>query len=63
MLDDDVRSAGGAGPMMVTTGSDQAELLTFVDRVIVPALVERFLREHRRQTPESGPLVKTKPAA
>ena len=63
MPDDDVPAVGGPDPMMVTTGSEHAELATFVDRVIVPALVERFLRDHRSQTPESGTLVKTKPAA
>ena len=63
MLDDDVRGGGLSGPTTVTTVSEHAELVTFVDRVIVPALVERFLRDHGVQSPERGPLAKTKDAA
>ena len=35
------------GPVTRTGGSDHADLITFLDRVIVPALVERFLAEHK----------------
>ena len=63
MLDEDVRGCGSPGPMTVTSVSERAELVTFVNRVIVPALVERFLRDHGVQSPERGPLAKTKDAA
>ena len=63
MLDEDVRRVGVSGPMTVTTASEHAELVTFVDRVIVPALVEKFLRDHGAQTPAGDPLAKTKDAA
>ena len=49
--------------MTVTTASEHAALVTFIDRVIVPALVERFLRDHGVQSPERGTLAKTKDAA
>ena len=50
--------------MTRTRESDPADLATFVDRVIVPALVERFLAEHKLRRPdEDTPLAKPKDAA
>ena len=63
MLDEDVRRVGVSGPMTMTSVSEQAELARFVDRVIVPALVERFLREHRVQTSARDTLATSKDAA
>ena len=63
MFDEDIRGDGVSGPMTVTTGSEHAALVTFIDRVIVPALVERFLREHGAQSPERDTLAKAKDAA
>ncbi len=48
----------------VLTADKAADLATFVDRVIVPALVERFLSEHKlRRSDEDTPLAKPKDAA
>ena len=56
--------AGRRRSVTRTGGSDRsAPFATFVDRVIVPALVERFLRDHGLQTPEGGRLAKPKDAA
>jgi hypothetical protein len=46
MLDEDVRGGSVSGPITATSVSKHADLDTFVDRVIIPALVERFLSEH-----------------
>ena len=45
--------------------SNQVELYTLVDRVIVPALVERFLAEHSniRRSDGDPPLAPPKDAA
>ena len=46
------------------TAEKATDLDTFVDRVIVPALVERFLAEHTLRRPDQNtPLAKPKPAA
>ena len=53
-------------PMAVTRtcGADHRTLVTFIDRVIVPALVERFLVEHHVQRPDRNPpLAKSTDAA
>ena len=64
MLDEDVRGGGISGPMTVAAVSEQAALVTFVDRVIIPALVERFLSEHTVRRPDGDtPLAKPKDAA
>ena len=39
-------------PVTRTRGSGHSDLTTFVDRVIVPALVERFLSEHTDRRPD-----------
>ena len=45
-------------------GDESGDLATFVDRVIVPALVERFLAEHKlRRADEDTPLATPKDAA
>ena len=50
--------------MTPTRGSDQPDFITLVDRVIVPALVERFLAEHNVRRPdEDTPLARPKDAA
>jgi hypothetical protein len=38
--------------MAATTGPTDTELRTFIDRVIVPALLERLLREHVDTAPK-----------
>ena len=48
---------------LLPTANEAAGLAGFVDRVIVPALVERFLRDHGVETPASGTLAKPKDAA
>ena len=63
MLDEEARDVGVSAPMTVTRGSEHAELVTFVDRVIIPALVERFLREHPVQTSARDTLATSKDAA
>ncbi len=64
MLDEDVRGGGISGPMTVITISKHGELVTFVDRVIIPALVERFLSGHTVRRPDGDtPLAKPKDAA
>ncbi len=60
---DDLRAAR-LEPVAPTRGSNHSDLDTFVDRVIVPALVERFLLEHRLRRPDGDtPLAKPKDAA
>ena len=50
--------------MTRTGGSDHADLITFLDRVIVPALVERFLAEHNlRRSEGERPLATPRDAA
>ena len=52
------------GPVTRTGGSDQSALTAFVDRVIVPALVERFLAEHNlRRSEGERPLATPRDAA
>ena len=64
MLDEDVHGVGVSGPMTVAAVSEQAALVTFVDRVIIPALVDRFLSEHTVRCPDGNtPLAKPKDAA
>ena len=58
MADRATSNSGGG-----VSGQEHAALVSFVDRVIVPALVEKFLRDHSVQFPERGGLAKTKPAA
>ena len=52
MLDEEVRGVGVSGTMLVTTVPARAQLVTFVDRVIIPALVERFLSEYTVRRPD-----------
>ncbi len=40
--------------VMRTRGSDHSDLITFVDCVIVPALVEKFLAEHKVGLPDGN---------
>ena len=55
---------GPNGPPVLLTADETADLATFVDRVIVPALVERFLSEHTVRRPDGDtPLAKPKDAA
>ena len=50
--------------MAQTRGTNHSSIDTFVDRVIVPALVERFLSEHNVRRPDGDtPLAKPKDAA
>ena len=63
-LDEEVRGVGVSGPMMVTTVPEHPQIVTFVDRVIIPALVERFLSGHTVRRPDGDtPLAKPKDAA
>ena len=53
-----------SGPVTRTRGSDQSDLAMFIDRVIIPALVERFLAEHNVRRPDGDtPLAKPEDAA
>ncbi len=46
------------------TAEESATLAAFVDRVVVPSLVERFLSEHNVRRPDAkAPLAKPKDAA
>ena len=64
MLDEDAGGIGVSSPTTVTTVPEHAELVAFVDRVIIPALVERFLSEHTVRRPDGKtPLAKPKDAA
>ena len=59
MLDDEGGGGSVSGPITVTAVLERPELVTFVDRVIVPALVERFLAEHTVRRPERHPPLAT----
>ena len=51
-------------PQARSRASNHSDLNTFVDRVIIPALVERFLAEHTVRRPDGDtPLAKPKDAA
>ena len=63
MLDDRSKGAKPLGSIIGRRELDRSELASFVGRVVVPALVERFLQEHGMQAPSGGTLAKPKPAA